>query len=81
METLKANPNRCPFVRDSAAYAEEVRVLLYGKRHGKYRILFTIRGEWIPPTPDQRFGSTRRLGRQRDLLTVRLRQGGLCIPR
>lgn len=47
IDTLKTNPQRCPVDPDSAAYGEEVRVLLYGKRHGKYRILFAIRGEWV----------------------------------
>jgi plasmid stabilization system protein ParE len=32
IETLKANPKRCPVDPDSAAYGEEVRMLLYGKR-------------------------------------------------
>jgi plasmid stabilization system protein ParE len=40
--TLKANPQRCPVDADSDAYGREVRVLLYGKRKGAYRILFTI---------------------------------------
>lgn len=47
METLKRNPGRCPVDAESAAYGEEVRLLLYGKRHGKFRILFTIRGETV----------------------------------
>lgn len=44
---LKANPKRCPIDPDADAYGEEVRVLLYGKRHGKYRILFAIRGDAV----------------------------------
>lgn len=40
---LKANPQRCPVDPDSKVYGEEVRVLLHGKRHGVYRVLFTIR--------------------------------------
>jgi plasmid stabilization system protein ParE len=47
IETLKANPKRCPVDPDSDAYGEEVRVLLYGKRHGNYRILFAIRGDTV----------------------------------
>ena len=42
IETLKANPTRCPVDPDSDAFGEEVRVLLYGKRHGKHRILETV---------------------------------------
>jgi plasmid stabilization system protein ParE len=47
METLSANPDRCPVDPDSDAFGEEVRVLLYGKRHGKHRILFAIRGDTV----------------------------------
>ncbi len=47
METLKASPKRCPVDPDSVAFGEEVRVLLYGKRHGKHRILFAIRGDMV----------------------------------
>jgi plasmid stabilization system protein ParE len=47
IETLRANPTRCPVDPDSDAFGEEVRVLLYGKRHGKHRILFTIRGDTV----------------------------------
>ncbi len=39
VKTLKANPKRCPVDPDSDAYGEEVRLLLYGKRNGRYRIL------------------------------------------
>src|SRR5438874_1013221 len=47
IDTLKVSPTRCPIDPDSAVYGEEVRMLLYGKRHGKYRILFTIRGDTV----------------------------------
>ncbi|MGO9443149.1 MAG: type II toxin-antitoxin system RelE/ParE family toxin [Thiobacillaceae bacterium] len=47
VETLKANPKRCPVDPDSEAYGEEVRLLLYGKRHGRYRVLFAIRGNTV----------------------------------
>jgi|SRR5271166_4499497 len=47
IETLKSNPNRCPVDPDSDAFGEEVRALLYGKRHGKHRILFAIRGQTV----------------------------------
>ena len=45
--TLKTNPHRCPIDPDSDAYGAEVRVLLHGKRLGKYRVLFTIRGDEV----------------------------------
>jgi plasmid stabilization system protein ParE len=47
IDTLKARPERCPIDPDSDAYGEEVRVLLHGRRHGKYRILFAIRGDTV----------------------------------
>jgi plasmid stabilization system protein ParE len=43
-------PTRCPVSReDSQALGCEVRLLLYGKRRGVYRILFSIVGDtvWI----------------------------------
>jgi plasmid stabilization system protein ParE len=43
--TLKSTPQRCPIDPDSEVYGEEVRVLLYGKRRGVHRVLFTIRGD------------------------------------
>lgn len=46
-DTLKASPHRCPIDPDSDAYGAEVRVLLHGKRQGKCRILFTIRGDEV----------------------------------
>ena len=45
--TLQTSPRRCPVDPDSAAYGEEVRVLLYGKRQGVHRVLFAIQGEEI----------------------------------
>lgn len=45
--TLKTTPQRCPVDPDSEAYGEEVRVLLYGKRSGVHRVLFTIRGDMV----------------------------------
>lgn len=34
IETLRANPFRCPVDPDSEVYGREVRVLLHGKRRG-----------------------------------------------
>jgi hypothetical protein len=44
---LKTSPQRCPIDPDSEVYGEQVRVLLYGKRRGVYRVLFTIRGDTV----------------------------------
>lgn len=45
--TLGSNPHRCPIDPDSEAYGEEVRDLLHGKRHPKYRVLFAVRGDSV----------------------------------
>jgi plasmid stabilization system protein ParE len=45
--TLRTNPKRCPVDPDSVAYGEEVRILPYGRRHGKYRVLFAIRHDTV----------------------------------
>ncbi len=42
IESLRMNPERCPVDPDSDAYGREVRMLLFGKRTGTYRILFVI---------------------------------------
>lgn len=47
METLRLSPMRCPVDADSDAYGEEVRLSIYGKRHGRYRILFAVRGDTV----------------------------------
>lgn len=47
IETLRRFPAICPVDPDSDAYGEEVRVLLFGKGRGKYRVLFSIRGETV----------------------------------
>ena len=47
IETLKTLPTRCPVISESPALGEDVRELLYGKRRGVYRIIFSIRGDVI----------------------------------
>ena len=47
IDTLKANPSVVRSIPIPTAYGEEVRMLLYGKRHGKYRILFAIRADAV----------------------------------
>jgi plasmid stabilization system protein ParE len=42
IESLESNPQRCPIAPESAFFGEEIRQLLYGKRRGVYRILFTV---------------------------------------
>jgi len=47
IETLTTLPHRCPLAPENDAFEEEIRQLLYGKRGGVYRILFTLVGETV----------------------------------
>jgi plasmid stabilization system protein ParE len=47
IQTLSENPQRCPLAPDDGAFDDEVRQLLYGKRKGVYRILFTISSDAV----------------------------------
>ena len=42
LQTLTQNPDRCPLATEQEAFTREVRELLFGKRRGVYRILFSI---------------------------------------
>ena len=41
VDSLSAHPERCPLAPESDAFGLPIRKLLYGKRSGVYRILFT----------------------------------------
>jgi plasmid stabilization system protein ParE len=46
--SLAEGPERCPVSEDdSEVLGREVRVKLYGRRRGVYRILFALRGEEV----------------------------------
>ena len=47
IESLQTLPMRCPLVPERDAFPEEVRQLLYGKRGGVYRILFTVTNKTV----------------------------------
>jgi plasmid stabilization system protein ParE len=47
IDSLRTNPRRCSLAREGEGFNQEVRQLLYGKRHGVYRILYLIRGEVV----------------------------------
>jgi plasmid stabilization system protein ParE len=48
IDSLAGMPSRCPVSPDdSQALGCEVRILLYGKRRGVYRILFSIVGDTV----------------------------------
>jgi len=44
---LENHPERCPLAPENDEFDEEIRQLLYGRRHGRYRILFTIRQQTV----------------------------------
>ncbi len=45
--SLADMPRRCTLAPEDDAFAVEIRQLLYGRRAGRYRILFTIRGREV----------------------------------
>ena len=47
IETLRTSPRRHPRADEDEDFAEEIRVLMYGKRRGIYRVLFTIRDDAV----------------------------------
>ena len=42
LATLRQNPRRCVRVLRRRSGEAEIRQLVYGRRHGRYRVLFTI---------------------------------------
>lgn len=44
IESLATDPQRCALAPENESFEPEIRQLLYGRRRGVYRILFTIRG-------------------------------------
>jgi plasmid stabilization system protein ParE len=47
IDTLELNPGRCPVAAEAEELGVELRELLFGKRHGIYRILFVIAGRTV----------------------------------
>jgi plasmid stabilization system protein ParE len=47
VESLSRHPQRCGLAPEGDDLGIELRQLLYGRRAGKYRILFEIRGEIV----------------------------------
>ena len=41
--SLRTHPERCTLAPENDAFEETIRQLLYGKKRGTYRILFTIK--------------------------------------
>lgn len=47
IDSLAVFPARCAVAPEDTHFTEEIRHLLYGRRRGVYRILFTLRGETV----------------------------------
>ena len=60
IRTLEDFPQRFPLARESKMFDVEIRQLVYGKRVGAYRILFTIREDAVHVL-HVRHGRRRRL--------------------
>jgi plasmid stabilization system protein ParE len=45
--TLETLPERCPLAPEARTFRRRIRQLVYGKRHGAYRILFEIRDRTV----------------------------------
>lgn len=43
IESLGESPQRCPLAPENAAFVEEIRHLLHGRKPYVYRILYTVR--------------------------------------
>jgi plasmid stabilization system protein ParE len=65
LDTLKSQPLRCPVDPDSEAYGVEVRCLLFGKKRGRYRVLFTIQAD-VVRILTVRHAAQQRLGEEAD---------------
>ena len=62
IRTLEDFPQRCPLAEESKVFDVEIRQLVYGKRVGAYRVVFTIKGESVHVL-HIRHGRRRRLRR------------------
>src|SRR5437764_14492887 len=47
VQTLEDRAESCPLAEEAQTLGIELRQLLFGKRRGKYRILFTITGDTV----------------------------------
>ena len=64
VQTLEDFPQRCPLAEESKVFDVEIRQLVYGKRIGAYRILFTIQEDAVHVL-HVRHGRRRRFRRRR----------------
>lgn len=45
--SLARFPHRCPLARENGRFPHELRQLVYGRRRGRYRIIFTIQSDTV----------------------------------
>ncbi len=45
--SLEQMPLRCPLAPEDPYFEEEIRMLLYGRRRGQFRILLTVSGDRV----------------------------------
>jgi plasmid stabilization system protein ParE len=43
IHSLAHFPERCPLARENGQFPYELRQLVFGRKHGRYRIIFTLR--------------------------------------
>ncbi len=47
VQKLESFPERCPLAPENDFFQEEIRQLIYGRRSGRYRIIFSIRADAV----------------------------------
>lgn len=47
IQSLARFPERCPRAREDGTFKYELRQLIYGRRHGRYRVIFTIQKDAV----------------------------------
>jgi len=47
IRSLEHFPERCPRAREADLFPYDLRQLVFGRHHGRYRIIFTVRGEIV----------------------------------
>jgi plasmid stabilization system protein ParE len=63
IDSLADQPTRCPIAPENDDFAIEIRQLLYGRRRGVYRVLFTVH-EDIVTVLYVRHGARQWLGQE-----------------
>jgi len=59
--SLEMFPERCPLAPENKYFREEIREIFHGRRHHKYRILFTVTADQVHVL-HVRHGARRAMG-------------------